>query len=143
MVSIGDPHCAQGEGECCGPAIEIAAEATVRSGLRTPGAGGFLPRLPAIELTGHGGDAARGAEMITTGIPVADDGTNADLDLTLAARQALLEMLRWLSAERGLSMEQGYVLASVAADLRIAEAVNRPNGLVVCRLALDVFEEEG
>ena len=36
--------------------------------------------------------------------------------------------------------EQGYALASVAADLRIAEAVNRPNGLVVCRLPLDVFD---
>ncbi len=51
--------------------------------------------------------------------------------------------MHWLAAERGLSTEQGYVLASVAADLRIAEAVNRPNGLVICRLPLDVFEEEG
>jgi acetamidase/formamidase len=76
---------------------------------------------------------------MTMGIPLADDGENADLDLTLAARRALLEMLGWLEHERGLTKEQGYVLASVAADLRIAEAVNRPNGVVVCRLPLDVF----
>ena len=43
--------------------------------------------------------------------------------------------------ERGLTREQGYVLASVAADLSIAEAVNVPNGLVSCRLPLDVFDD--
>jgi formamidase len=77
------------------------------------------------------------------GIPLDDDGRNGDLDLTLAARRALLEMLDWLQWERGLSREQAYVLASVAADLRIAEAVNVPNAVVTCRLALDVFEEIG
>jgi acetamidase/formamidase len=51
-------------------------------------------------------------------------------------------MIDWLGAERGLRREQAYVLASVAADLRVAEVVNIPNPLVTCRLALDVFEEE-
>jgi acetamidase/formamidase len=50
-------------------------------------------------------------------------------------------MVGWLQHERGLTREQSYVLTSVAADLRVAEAVNRPNGLVVCRLPLDVFDD--
>jgi formamidase len=64
------------------------------------------------------------------------------MNVTLAARRALLQMIDWLCAERGLSREQAYVLASVAADLRVAEVVNIPNALVTCRLALDVFEQE-
>ncbi len=62
------------------------------------------------------------------------------MDLRLAARRALLEMIGWLTAERGMSREQAYVLTSVAADLRVAEAVNVPNGVVSCRLPLDVFD---
>ena len=33
------------------------------------------------------------------------------------------------------------MLTSVAADLRVAEAVNVPNGVVSCRLPLDVFTD--
>ena len=62
--------------------------------------------------------------------------------MTVAARRALLEMIDWLGAERGLRREQAYVLASVAADLRVAEVVNIPNALVTCSLALDVFEQD-
>ena len=50
-------------------------------------------------------------------------------------------MIGWLSAEHGLRREQAYALASVAADLRVAEAVNVPNGVVSCRLPLEVFEQ--
>jgi len=140
MLSVGDAHFAQGEGECCGTAIEIAAEVALRVSLRRRGDGGWTPTFPAIEFAEPPAPAARPCFM-TMGVPLADDGANADLDLTLAARRALLELIGWLEAERGLSREQAYVLASVAADLRVAEAVNRPNGLVVCRLPLDVFED--
>ena len=99
-----------------------------------------MPRFPAVEFSEPAVDAAR-PYFMTMGIPLTDDGENADLDLTLAARRALLEMVAWLQHERGLTREQSYVLASVAADLRVAEAVNRPNGLVVCRLPLDVFDD--
>ena len=140
LLSVGDAHFAQGEGECCGTAIEIAAEVALRVSLRRRGDGGWTPTFPAIEFAEPPAPAARPCFM-TMGVPLADDGANADLDLTLAARRALLELIGWLEAERGLSREQAYVLASVAADLRVAEAVNRPNGLVVCRLPLDVFED--
>ena len=139
MLSLGDTHFAQGEGECCGTAIEISATVTVRVSLREGQARRWRPRFPAVEYAEPVSLMERPCFM-TMGIPLSDDGENADLDLTLAARRALVEMVDWLEDERGLTREQGYVLASVAADLRVAQVVNVPNGSVVCRLPLDLFE---
>ena len=77
----------------------------------------------------------------TTGIPLDDSGNNADRDLNLATRRALLELLDWLTSERGLRREAAYVLMSVAAELRISEVVDAPNAMVSAALPLDVFEE--
>jgi formamidase len=140
LLSVGDAHFAQGEGELCGTAIEIAATVTLEVSLRPADTLRWRPRFPAIEYTQPASDTER-ACFETMGIPLTDEGENASMDATLAARRALLEMLGWLEAERGLSREQGYVLASVAADLRLAEVVNVPSPLVTCRLPLDVFED--
>lgn len=142
LLSAGDAHFAQGEGEVCGTAIEVAATVTLSVSLRRGRELRWRPRFPAIEYE-QDGPAGPRACFETIGIPLQDDGENASLDLTLAARCALLEMIGWLEAEHGLTREQAYVLASVAADLRIAEAVNVPNGAVTCRLPLDVFERDG
>lgn len=140
LLSVGDAHFAQGEGELCGTAIEIAANVTLEVSLRKAETLRWRPRFPAIEYTQTASDRER-ACFETMGIPLTDEGENASMDATLAARRALLEMIGWLEAERGLTREQGYVLASVAADLRVAEVVNVPNALVTCRLPLDVFED--
>jgi formamidase len=138
LLSVGDAHFAQGEGEVCGTAIEIAANVTLEVSVRKAGTLRWWPRFPAIEYT----QSERQRPCFETmGIPLSDEGDNASIDATLAARRALLELIDWLEAERGLSREQGYVLASVAADLRLAEVVNVPNALVTCRLPLDVFED--
>jgi formamidase len=142
LLSIGDAHFAQGEGEVCGTAIEIAATVTVAVSLRRQDTLRWRPRFPALEYAEPTRMTARRCFQ-TSGIPLDDNGENGDLDLTLAARRALVEMIDWLEAERGLTRAQAYVLASVAADLRVAEAVNVPNGVITCRLPLDVFEEEG
>lgn len=42
---------------------------------------------------------------------------------------------------RGWQAEQAVVLASVAADLRIASIVNTPNAVVCAMLPLEVFEQ--
>ena len=139
MLSLGDAHFAQGDGEVCGVAIEVAATATVTVSLRRSEDIRWRPTFPAIEFDEPALAAPRPC-FLTMGIPVDEDGVNHDMDFTLAARRALGELVDWLEAERGLTREQGFVLASVAADLRVAEAVNVPNGLVVCRLPLDVFE---
>lgn len=142
LLSVGDVHFAQGEGEVCGTAIEVAATVTLEVALRPADTLRWRPRFPAVEYSQTVPEHAHHC-FETTGIPLDDDGENESVDVTLAARRALLELIGWLEAERGLTREQAYVLASVAADLRLAEVVNVPNALVTCRLPLHVFESAG
>jgi formamidase len=135
LFSAGDLHYAQGDGEVCISAIEIAGAVTVRFGVRKSPR--WLPRFAAFETPA----VTQRASFASTGIPLADDGTNVALDLNLAARRALLELIDYLELERGLTREAAYILCSVAADLRISEVVDAPNALVSALLPLDVFED--
>lgn len=135
LLSLGDAHFAQGEGEVCGTALEVGATVRVRARVRRAAEGAWIPRFPAYAF-----DGPRGPCMATTGVGLADDGANGDMDVTLAARRALEQLVERLQAERGLTRAQAYVLASVAADLRLSEAVNVPNPLVSAILPLDVLE---
>ncbi len=139
LLSLGDLHFAQGDGESCGTAIEVAGVARVRVTLRGAAELRWTPRFPAFETLEPPRTEPR-RWFATTGIPLQDDGAAAELDVRLAARRALEELVAWLVAERGLTPEQAYVLVSVAADLRVSEAVNVPNALVSALLPLDVFE---
>jgi formamidase len=134
LLSIGDLHFAQGDGEVCIAAIETGGTATVRVSVARTG-----PRLrfPAWESPPRPGLRC----FATIGIPLDDQGRNADRDLNLATRRALIELLDWLTTTRGLGREAAYVLMSVAAELRISEVVDAPNALVSAALPLDVFEE--
>ena len=49
LLSLGDAHFAQGDGESCGTAIEVAATARVRVTLRGAGEPGFRSAMPAYE----------------------------------------------------------------------------------------------
>jgi formamidase len=60
-------------------------------------------------------------------------------DVTLAAKDALLNMIDHLVAERGYSREQAYALTSVAVNLHISELVDVPNVVVSAFLPLDIF----
>jgi formamidase len=133
LLSMGDLHFAQGDGEVCISAIETGGSATVRVKLRRSG---WRPTFPAWEAP----PGPQRRFFATTGIPLDDDGRNADLDLNLATRRALLELLGWLEIEHGLAREPAYVLMSVAAELRISEVVDAPNALVSAALPVDVFE---
>jgi formamidase len=133
LLSAGDLHFAQGDGEVCISAIETAGSVTFRVGLRRDG---WRPAFPCYEAPGRPPRAV----FATTGIPLTDAGEQGDMDLNLATRRALLELLDWLVSERGLGREAAYVLMSVAADLRISELVDAPNALVSAALPLDVFE---
>jgi formamidase len=136
QLSVGDVHFAQGDGEVCVSAIETGGSATFRVGLRKDG---WRPTFPCYEAPPR--PARR--MFATTGIPLADDGRQGDLDLNLATRRALLELLSWLEHECGLAREPAYVLMSVAAELRVSELVDAPNALVSAALPLDVFEDDG
>jgi len=134
LFSIGDLHFAQGDGETCGVAIEVAGAATVRlSVVREPA---WRPRFPAFETPAQPGRPSFG----TTGIPVSSEGRNESLDLTLAARNAVLEMIEYLVATRGFERPAAYVLVSACVDLRLSEVVDVPNPLVSALLPLDIFE---
>ncbi len=129
LFSIGDLHFAQGDGEVCGTGIEVAGAATVRLHVRKGGA--WRGRFPSYETPARPGRRS----FATTGMPVRDA-----MDLTVSAREALLEMIDWLVAAHGLGRESAYALCSVAVDLRLSEVVDVPNPLVSALLPLDVFE---
>ncbi|MGH3013192.1 MAG: acetamidase/formamidase family protein [Gaiellaceae bacterium] len=136
LFSVGDLHFAQGEGEVCGTGIEVAGAVTLRFGLRKEPT--WRPTFPAYASPPR----PERASFATTGLPVDESGRNESLDLSLAARRALGEMLGWLTAERGLGREAAYVLMSVAVDLRLSEVVDVPNPLVSAILPLDVFDAD-
>jgi formamidase len=133
LLSLGDCHYAQGDGEVCGSAIEIGARVTLKVDVAR---GRWRPRFPALETAER---PVRRA-FATTGIPLSDGGENELLDVGLAMRRALVEMIDFLEAVHGLSREAAYVLLSVAAEIRVAEAVDLPNALVSVALPVDVFE---
>ena len=138
LLSIGDVHFAQGDGEVCGTAIEAHGRVTIRVDVLPAAKLGHRPQTPAFESVEPAWKGGR-RHFVTTGLPIRPDGSNADLDTTLAARNALLSMIDWLGAERGLSREQAYVLCSVAVDLRISEIVDIPNPVVSALCPLDIF----
>jgi formamidase len=74
----------------------------------------------------------------TTGISVRKDDTNESEDLSLSAKNALLNMIDHLET-RGFTRQQAPSLCSVAVDLRISQTVDVPNLLVSALLPLDIF----
>jgi formamidase len=60
----------------------------------------------------------------TTGISVTKDGVNHSEDITLAARNALLNMIEHVT-ERGWTRQQAYAICGVAVDLKISQLVRR------------------
>ena len=129
LFSLGDVHFAQGDGEVCGTGIEIAAAVTVRFGLRkAPRFAQAYPAYLAPALPGR-------AVFATTGIPEHDP-----MDLTQAARAALLAMIDWLEAEHGLSRPAAYCLCSACVDLHLSQVVDVPYPLVSALCPLDIFE---
>jgi formamidase len=142
LFSAGDSHFAQGDGESCGTAVEMGATLTVRFGLRKGAAARRHSQRPQFERQDYFIDprfAVPHRFFATTGMPITRDDRNESENVTLAAQDALLNMIDYLVAERGYSREQAYVLTSVAVDLRISELVDVPNVVVSAFLPLDIF----
>jgi formamidase len=129
LFSVGDLHFAQGDGEVCGTAIEVAGAVAVRFGLVEGAAG--QSRFPTFETPARPGRRS----FATTGIPV-----DVGMDLNVAAREALLEMIGHLERTYGFARPAAYALCSVAVDLRVSEVVDVPYPVVSALLPLDVFE---
>jgi formamidase len=77
--------------------------------------------------------------MATMGMPVREDGTNEGGNVTLAARNAVIQMIELLQ-ERGWTREQAYIICSVAVDLKVSNVVDVPNVVVSAVLPEAIFQ---
>jgi acetamidase/formamidase len=125
LFSIGDGHGAQGDGEVCVTAVEMAAHVTLRFALQR-GRPIPEPRLRTSPTARRSG----GTCFVTTA---------HGPDLFASSQQAIRYMIDHLVEERGLSREQAYILSSVAVDLSISEIVDAPNWIVSASLPEAIF----
>ncbi len=107
LLSIGDGHAAQGDGEVSGTAIETSMSGT-------------------FEIVLHR-DQTLSWPRAETPTHYMSMGLHPDLDE--AARLATREMIAFLVAEKGISREEAYVLCSVALDLRVTQLVDGTKGI--------------
>jgi acetamidase/formamidase len=130
LLSVGDGHLAQGDGEVCGIAIEAPLTVMIRlSVLKGRSISSVECRL-ATDTTRK----VRGMGYHVT--------TAAGQDLQEGARNAVRAMIDYLQAVRGLSRAEAYMLCSVAGDLKIAVPVLGPGHAsnVTFHLPLGVFD---
>jgi formamidase len=141
LFSAGDAHFAQGDCETCGTAIEMDATLHVRFQLRKGEAAEKGIRHPQFSRTEYylpPEFAAPRRFYATTGISVTREGVDHSEDVSLAARNALLNMIDHLTG-RGWTPQEAYAICSVAVDLKISQLVDVPNMLVSAFLPEDIF----
>ena len=141
LFSTGDGHFAQGDGEVCVTAVEMGATVAVRFRVLKAGTAARAMRAPRFSHAGYFAPpewAAPRGFVAAMGMPIRDDGANDGENLTLACRNALLNMIDILQ-ERGWSREQAYIICSVAADLRVSNVVDVPNYVVSALLPEAIF----
>ena len=107
LLSAGDGHGCQGDGEVNVTAIETALTGTLELILHRD-AGCAWPR------------AESPTHYITLGI---------DPDLDRCAERALREMIALIVDRAGIRREEAYTLCSLAADLRVTQTVNGSKGV--------------
>jgi acetamidase/formamidase len=107
LLSCGDGHAVQGDGEVCLTALETCLRGTFELVLHA-GMGLVMPR------------AVTPTHYITLGL-------NEDLDD--AAKQALRAMIAWLVALKGWTRSEAYVFCSLACDLRVTQLVDGNKGI--------------
>jgi acetamidase/formamidase len=118
LLSLGDGHAAQGDGEVDGTAVETGLTGEFEISVRRD----IALRLPRAETPSH---------YITMGF---------DPDLNVAVKIALREMLDHMVTTYDLSREEAYSLSTALVDLRITQTVNGSKG-VHAMLPKAVFEQ--
>lgn len=144
LFSVGDAHFAQGDGESCGTAVETSATFVAKFELLKGEArrrGQIDPSFSSEDYHVHPGVTLPRRFYATTGSSVRKDGRNESEDLTLACRNALINMIDYIVDAYGFSRAQAYCLASVAVDLKISQVVDVPNVIVSAFLPLDIFDK--
>ena len=128
LLSVGDAHAAQGDGEICGTAIEspmniaLKIEVEKRMNLKFPRFTTAGPVSRHIDGKGY---------EVTTGIGP---------DLMQCAKDAAAGMIDLISKKYGMNSNDAYMLCSVCADLRIPEIVDMPDWIVSFNFPRSVFE---
>jgi acetamidase/formamidase len=107
LVSAGDGHARQGDGEVCGTAIECPSEAQLTLDLRDD----LELEWPVARIDGA---------WLTFGF---------DEHLGLAARIAVDGLVALMRREHGIEAGDALALASVVADLRVTQVVNGQLGV--------------
>jgi len=141
LFSAGDAHFAQGDSETCGTAIEMTATLRVRFTVHSGAArerGINDPEFTRSEYWVAPEYAAPRRFYATTGMSIDGDGVLHSENATLAARNALLNMISHLG-RRGFNRQQAYAICSVAVDLKISQLVDVPSFLVSAFLPEDIF----
>jgi len=128
LLSVGDTHAAQGDGEVCGTAIETAMPVVLKVEVLR----GMAPKAPRFITPGPVSRHldSRGYE-VTTGVGP---------DLMAAAKQSVRSMIDVLAREQHVSEADAYILCSVCGDLRISELVDAPNWVVSFYFPRSVFD---
>ncbi|WP_108661209.1 acetamidase/formamidase family protein [Acuticoccus kandeliae] len=115
LFSCGDGHAAQGDGEVCGTAIETALNGVFSFAIHK---GAATARPYALTPT----------HLLTM-------ATHPDLDV--CAERALLDMIELVAATTAMTRDDAYMLASLAADMKITQTVNQHKG-VHCMIAREL-----
>jgi acetamidase/formamidase len=116
LISMGDGHALQGDGEVTITALETSLRGTVQIFVRK----GKQIRWPRAETPTH---------FITMGL---------NPDLNEAARMATREMIDFLVSEKGMSRDEAYIFCSLAVDLHVTQIVDDTKG-IHAMLAKSIF----
>jgi acetamidase/formamidase len=116
LLSMGDGHAMQGDGEVTLTALETSLRGTVQVSVRK----GMHLRWPRAETPTH---------YIAMGLHT---------DLDEAAKLATREMIEFLVAEKKMNRDEAYVLCSIAVDLHVTQLVDGTKG-VHAMLAKSIF----
>jgi acetamidase/formamidase len=116
LLSMGDGHAMQGDGEVTLTALETSLRGTVQVTVRKD----LHVRWPRAETPTH---------YIAMGLHT---------DLDEAAKLATREMVDFLAAEKKMSRDDAYVLCSIAVDLHVTQLVDGTKG-VHAMLAKSIF----
>jgi formamidase len=134
LLSTGDLHFAQGDGELAASSIEMSGAVTMRCHVHPrPSWGPSAPLVIAPSRTDAG-------TVLTVGVGLGAYHRCAAAGLADAAREAAERMILWLRAVTELSTAQAYLLLSIAGNLKISQLVNDPNPVVCLSLPHSVFD---
>jgi acetamidase/formamidase len=107
LLSLGDGHAMQGDGEVTLTALETSLRGTVQATVRK----GMHLKWPRAETPTH---------YIAMGLHP---------DLNQAAQLATREMVDFLVSDKGMNRDEAYILCSIAADLHVTQLVDGTKGV--------------